>query len=95
LDARPEILLAVTAEHGTEVNIHSSEADTTRKPVITLYTPFGLWINPAEHPEIWYTLPFGMIPVMAALVLLCIVSWKSIPETRQKYSSRNDAGGEI
>ncbi|MHA2207491.1 MAG: hypothetical protein ACXABC_16680, partial [Candidatus Thorarchaeota archaeon] len=32
LDARPEILLAVTAEHGTEVNIHSSEADTTRKP---------------------------------------------------------------
>jgi hypothetical protein len=68
LDTRPEILLAITVERGTEINIHSSEADPALSPLITLYTPFGLWINPAEHPELWYILPFGMIPVIAAFV---------------------------
>ncbi|MHA2163967.1 MAG: hypothetical protein ACXABF_16245 [Candidatus Thorarchaeota archaeon] len=82
LDTRPEILLAITVERGTEINIHSSEADPALSPLITLYTPFGLWINPAEHPELWYILPFGMIPVIAAFVLLCIVSWKSVPSSQ-------------
>ncbi|MHA2386381.1 MAG: hypothetical protein ACXAEE_09255 [Candidatus Thorarchaeota archaeon] len=81
-------LFAITADRGTQITIHSSDAEPRFQPQIDFYTPFGLWINPAEYPQLCYAHPLAWISVLSAVVLLSLMCVKSL-------KLRNGAEGEI
>ncbi len=70
-------LFAIVADIDTQVIIHSSEAEPRFQPQMTLFSPVGIWINPAEHPQLWYLHPLAWVSVIAAIMLLSIGSAKS------------------
>ncbi len=76
IDAAPSGILAITAELDTEVVLDSLESDL--EPSMTLYSPFGLWINPAENPFICYFSITSLVIVSFSLILIALVLYKSV-----------------
>ena len=70
-------LFAIVADRGTQIIIHSSDAELRFQPQMELFSPFGLWINPAEHPQLCYTYPLAWGLVLSAIGLLSIMCIKS------------------
>jgi hypothetical protein len=81
-------LFAITADRNTQIIIHSSDAEPRFHPQLTFYTPFGLWLNPAENPQLCYAHPIAWTSVIAAIILLSI-------GCVQSSKTRNGAEGEI
>jgi len=73
----PPWLFAIAADRNTQIIIHSLEAESRFQPQMTLFTPFGLWINPAEHPQLCYAHPLAWASIIAAIILLSIGCEKS------------------
>jgi hypothetical protein len=71
-------LIAITADLGTQVIIHSSEAGTATGPKMIFYSPFGILVDPVEQPWICYIHPFSWIPMLGAVILLGITIRKSV-----------------
>jgi hypothetical protein len=81
-------LFAIVSDRDTQVIIHSTESEAEFQPKMTLFSPLGLWINPAENPQLWYAHPIAWTSVIAAITLLSIGCVKS-------SKTRNGAEGEI
>lgn len=81
-------LFAIVSDRDTQVIIHSTESEAEFQPKMTLFSPLGLWVNPAENPQLWYAHPIAWASVIAAIILLSIVCVKSL-------RTRNGAEGEI
>jgi hypothetical protein len=64
-------LFAIVADMGTQIIIHSTEAESFQ-PQMTLFSPVGIWINPTEYPQLWYIHPVGWVSVIAAIMVLSI-----------------------
>ncbi|MFW9887759.1 MAG: hypothetical protein ACFFER_06230 [Candidatus Thorarchaeota archaeon] len=43
-------LFAIVADGNTQITIHSIEAELEFQPKMTLFSPVGIWVNPAENP---------------------------------------------
>ncbi|MFW9863163.1 MAG: hypothetical protein ACFFET_12810 [Candidatus Thorarchaeota archaeon] len=70
-------LFAIVADGDAQIIIHSSDAEPRFQPQMELFSPLGLWINPAENPQLCYAHPLAWVSVSAAIVLLSIGCVKS------------------